>query len=98
MGEEQEKSKEESIETLNFLENEIKGKKFFGGNNIGHVDIAANFIGYWLPIISEVVGVELMTEEKFPNLCRWANDYCSNSFIKNNLPNKDTLVERFKPK
>ncbi|PIN06115.1 Glutathione S-transferase [Handroanthus impetiginosus] len=44
-GEEREKAKEEVIELLGFLDNEIKGKKFFGGDNIGLVDIAGNFIG-----------------------------------------------------
>ncbi|XP_042046435.1 glutathione S-transferase U8-like [Salvia splendens] len=97
-GEEQEKSKEESMEALKFLEDEIKGKKFFGGENIGFVDIAANFIGYWLPIISEVKGVQLITEEKFPNLWRWMNDYCNDNFVKGILPSKDALVERFKSK
>ncbi|XP_057801140.1 probable glutathione S-transferase [Salvia miltiorrhiza] len=97
-GEDQQKSKEESTEALKFLENEIKGKKFFGGENIGVVDIAANFIGYWLPIISEVVGCELMTHENFPNMCRWANDYCNDNFVKENLPKKEALLQRFKPK
>ncbi|XP_047976361.1 probable glutathione S-transferase isoform X1 [Salvia hispanica] len=95
-GEEQEKSKEEAMEALKFLEDEIKGKKFFGGDNIGFVDIAANFIGYWVPIISEVKGVHLITEENFPNLWRWMNDYCNDNFLKEILPSKDALFERFK--
>ncbi|XP_042042735.1 probable glutathione S-transferase [Salvia splendens] len=65
-GEEQEKAKEESIEALKFLEDEIKGKNFFGGDNIGIVDIAANFIGYWLPTRSELTGVQIMTKENYP--------------------------------
>lgn len=88
--------KEEANEALKFLENEIKGKKYFGGDNIGAVDIAANFVAYWVPIISDLVGIELVTEEKFSNLYRWVNDYCANSLVQENLPTKDSMVAIFK--
>lgn len=93
-GEEQEKLKKEALEALQFLENEIKGKKYFGGDEIGVVDHAGNFIAYWYPIIS--YGVELITDEKFPNLCRWAHQYCNDSFVKENLPPMDEIVAKLK--
>ena len=40
---EREKTTEEAIELLKILENELKDKKFFGGETIGFVDIACNF-------------------------------------------------------
>ncbi|KAH6798185.1 glutathione S-transferase TAU 8 [Perilla frutescens var. hirtella] len=97
-GEEREKSEKEGTEALEILENEIRAKKFFGGDHVGFVDIAAIFIAHWLPIISELMGVQILTEEKFPNLCRWANDYCSDTFVKQFLPPKQAFVDKFKPK
>ncbi|PIN04748.1 Glutathione S-transferase [Handroanthus impetiginosus] len=95
-GEEREKAKEEVIELLGFLDNEIEGKKFFGGDNIGLVDIAGNFIGYWLGIITKLVGIEIVTEDRFPNFCRWINEYNNCSFVKENLPPKDKLTAHLK--
>ncbi|KAG8374357.1 hypothetical protein BUALT_Bualt11G0123500 [Buddleja alternifolia] len=94
-GEEREKNKDEAIEHLKFLESEIKGKKFFGGDTIGLVDLAANFIAYWFRIISELVGVELITDDKFPNLSKWADEYINSSFVKENLPDKDKITAFF---
>jgi glutathione S-transferase len=61
-----EKAVEEASEILKFLEKELKEKRFFGGESIGMVDIAANIIGFWLGACEEASGVELLTREKFP--------------------------------
>ncbi|KAL3839468.1 hypothetical protein ACJIZ3_024059 [Penstemon smallii] len=95
-GEEGEKAKEEAAQLLKFVEEEIKGKKFFGGDNIGLVDFAANFIGYWFGILQEIEGLELLTKEKYPNLCEWIDGYINDSFIKDNLPDKDKMTQVFK--
>ncbi|KAG8374359.1 hypothetical protein BUALT_Bualt11G0123700 [Buddleja alternifolia] len=95
-GEEREKNTEELLEHLTFLESEIKGKKFFGGDTIGLLDIAANFIAHWFIIIGELVGVEPITEDNFPNLNKWMDEYTNSSFVKENLPPKDKLVAVFK--
>ena len=46
---EREKGAEESREALKILENELK-EKFFNGDSVGLVDIAALFIAFWLPL------------------------------------------------
>ncbi|KAM3738055.1 hypothetical protein ACB098_09G104200 [Castanea mollissima] len=90
---EREKAAEELSKLLQFLENELKGKRFFGGETIGLVDIAANMIGYWLGIFEEASGVsELLTSEKFPKLFNWANEFVSVSAIKESLPPRDKHV------
>ncbi|KAL1804712.1 hypothetical protein ACET3Z_027780 [Daucus carota] len=94
--EEREKAIEEAKEQLAILENELKGKKFFSGDDIGLVDIAANFIALWVGVVQELVGVELLTKEKFPRLCEWSDDYLSSSIIKETLPTKDELLDRFR--
>ncbi|KAF8395189.1 hypothetical protein HHK36_019131 [Tetracentron sinense] len=50
---EREKAMEEACEHLQTLENELKGK-FFGGETIGLVEIACNFIAFWVGVIQEV--------------------------------------------
>ncbi|XP_073053803.1 probable glutathione S-transferase [Primulina eburnea] len=92
-GEEQVKAKEEAEESLKVLDNELKGKKFFGGDGIGFVDIVGNVIAYWSVIIQELVGIELITKEKFPNLCAWIDEYVNSSFVKEHLPDREKLAD-----
>lgn len=68
---EREKELKEAEECLKCLEKELADKPFFGGETIGFLDIAADFIGYWLGIVQEASGVAIMTAEKFPKLQRW---------------------------
>ncbi|CAL5388427.1 unnamed protein product [Camellia sinensis] len=83
---------EETIELLKTLEAQLTDKKFFGGDSVGLVDIVATFIGYWLEVIQEVVGVELLTEEKFPRLYKWIEDYVNCCVIKEHLPPREKLL------
>lgn len=62
-GVEQEKAIEEARVYLNTLENEIKDKKFFGGEGIGLVDIVANVIGLWVEVVQEAMGIEILSQE-----------------------------------
>nr|GMD45021.1 probable glutathione S-transferase [Ipomoea batatas] len=101
-GEELEKVKEEVCELLKILDNELKNKKFLGGERIGLADIAGNFVALWAGVVEEVMGVELdVTEEKFPHLCRWKEDFLNSDVIKETFPPRDKLVayftQRFKP-
>lgn len=93
---EREKMVEEASEGLKCLEKELGDKLFFGGETIGFIDIAADFIGYWLGIVQEASGVTIMTAEKFPKLQRWSEDFVGNNFIKDVLPPKQKLVALFK--
>ncbi|KAF3627586.1 putative glutathione S-transferase [Capsicum annuum] len=97
-GGEQEKIKQEAYEMLKIVDNELKGKKFFGGNKIGFVDVAANYIPFWVEIVEEASGNVLITSEKFPNLCAWMDEYLSCSEVKENLPDRDFMLSFFKAK
>ena len=46
-----EKNVEETFEALQFHENELKDKKFFGGEEFGLVDIVVVYIAFWVPTI-----------------------------------------------
>ncbi|XP_030521382.1 glutathione S-transferase U8-like [Rhodamnia argentea] len=93
---EREKAHEEARELLSTLEDELKGKKFFGGETIGFVDIVANFVGHWVGVMQEAVGVDILTEDKFPVLCKWAEEFKNCPVIKENLPPRDRLLAFFK--
>ncbi|MDG2830121.1 glutathione S-transferase family protein, partial [Vibrio parahaemolyticus] len=83
---EREKNVEEAIEALQFLENEIKDKKFFGGEEIGLVDIAAVYIAFWVPMVQEIAGLELLSSEKFPKLYKWSQEFVNHPIVKEGLP------------
>ncbi|XP_020203019.1 probable glutathione S-transferase [Cajanus cajan] len=93
---EREKNSEESLEALQFLENEIKDKKFFGGEDIGLVDIAAVCIAFWIPIIQEIGGLELFTSDKFPKLYKWSQELTNHPVVKQSLPPRDPVFAIFK--
>ncbi|KAK2414473.1 putative glutathione S-transferase [Trifolium repens] len=87
---EREKSIEEMEVALQFLENELNDK-FFGGEDIGIVDITAAFIA-----LHEVMGLNLFTSEKFPKLYKWSQDFNNHPIVKQKLPPKETLLAFYK--
>ena len=91
-----EKPIEESMELLKYLENELKETKFFGGETIGILDIVAAYIAFWLPIIQQVVGLELLTIEKFPKLHKWSQEFTNYLVVKENLPLREKVFGFFK--
>ncbi|XP_020206360.1 probable glutathione S-transferase [Cajanus cajan] len=93
---EREKNSKESFEALQFLEDEINDKKFFGGEEIGLVDIAAVFIAFWIPLIQEIGGLELFTSDKFPKLYKWSQELVNHPVVKESLPPRDLVSAFFK--
>ncbi|CAN6992218.1 hypothetical protein BRARA_A03577 [Brassica rapa] len=93
---EREKMVEEAYDGLKYLEEELGDKQFFGGETIGFVDIAADFIAYWFGIAQEASGVMIMTAERFPKLQRWSQNFVRNNIIKEVLPPKEKLMALFK--
>ncbi|KAL2336497.1 hypothetical protein Fmac_010943 [Flemingia macrophylla] len=88
---EKEKASEELSEALKFLENELKDK-YFAGEDIGFVDIAAVF----LPMLQDVAEFQLITSEKFPKLFKWSKDFYNHPVVKEIMPSKDQLFVYFK--
>ncbi|XVE96959.1 hypothetical protein REPUB_Repub02eG0269100 [Reevesia pubescens] len=89
---EREKAVEEACEYLKTLESALNGKRFFGGDAIGLVDIAANFLAFFLEIIQEVIGIEMLSAEKFPELFKWTEEFLSCEVVKESLPPRDKLL------
>ncbi|XP_009591433.1 glutathione S-transferase U8 [Nicotiana tabacum] len=92
-----EKARGELHELLKLLENEIiKDKNFFGVNKVGYIEIVSILITYWLGVIQEALKVDILTKEEFPNICAWAENVISFSFIKENLPPREKLLAFYK--
>ncbi|MFS7947391.1 putative glutathione transferase [Helianthus anomalus] len=87
----------EAHEALQFLENElkVKGIKFFGGDNINLVDIAATFVAFWIGAAEEALGIEVLSKHKFPKLTEWSDNYVNCQAMKESLPPRDNLVAFF---
>ncbi|KAL1321491.1 hypothetical protein HN51_066320 [Arachis hypogaea] len=92
---EREKNIRESDEALKFLEDELKGK-FFGGEEIAFVDIAAVYIAFWVPLIQDIGGLQLLTNEKFPKLYNWSQEFLNHPIVKETMPPRDPLFAFFK--
>ncbi|VVA34364.1 Hypothetical predicted protein, partial [Prunus dulcis] len=95
-GKEQEEAIVKAKENLKYLEEELKGKKFFGGEKLGFVDIALGWLAqYESSVFEDVTGMKLLTEEEFPLLSAWKLTFADAPIIKDNWPSRDKLVAKF---
>lgn len=94
-GEESEKGKEELVDLIKILENEVKDKKFFVGDKFGFADIAGNLMAYWMGIVEEASGNIFVTNEKFPIFCAWRDEYVNCNPVKEYLPPRDAILSLF---
>ena len=95
-GEEQERAVKEAHENFKVLESGLEGKRFFGGETIGFVDIAAGWIGCWAQITGEIIGIKLIDAETMPLLHSWFQDFLEIPLIKECMPPQDKLLEHIK--
>nr|CAB3475438.1 unnamed protein product [Digitaria exilis] len=80
---------------LAILEEQLKGRRFFGGDAVGFLDVAACGLAHWLGVIEEVSGVTLVNGDEFPAFCKWANAYVNDDTVKQCLPDRDELIAFF---
>jgi len=87
----------ETKASLAVLDAELQGhgKRFFGGDDLGFVDLAACTLAHWLGVLEEVAGVRLVAEGEYPALRRWAEQYTSHEVVRRSLPDRDQLVAFF---
>lgn len=70
-----------------------KGKAYFGGDNIGYLDIAFGCFLGWLKIGERVAGTKLLDESKTPSLVEWSERFCSNDVVRDVLPDTEKLMK-----
>ncbi|XP_020094448.1 glutathione S-transferase U18-like [Ananas comosus] len=96
-----EKEKAEAVEQsfagLTLLEEayekSYKEKPFFGGDNVGYLDIVlGSFLG-WVKAIEKISDIKLIDGAKFPLLAEWAERFYSLAIVKELIPEVDKLVE-----
>lgn len=90
---------EEGNQSFKILEQQLEdGKKFFGGENPGYVDIIAGFIAVWLGAIQESSGKEVVKEgeDHYPLLFKWKERFLNWKVAKETLPSKDKLAAHFR--
>lgn len=91
---------EEAIGPLNqnlkLLEEQLEGKRFFGGERIGFLDLALGWMANLISILEEIIDLKLVEEEKFPLLSEWMSNFYDEPVIKELWPPRDKMIEKFK--
>ncbi|KAL4204537.1 hypothetical protein AMTRI_Chr01g132500 [Amborella trichopoda] len=94
-GVEQEKAMTEIKEALKTLEGGLKGR-FFSGEVIGFVDIAASSLSIWSEVLGEIVGTKFIDSETLPLLRSYFPPY--NKLIASyKARREDHLAAKFFP-
>lgn len=73
-----------------------KGKPFFGGDKIGHLDIAFGSFLTWILAAEKLSGFKLLQQEQTPLLFAWSQDFRSDVAVKDVMPDVDKLLEHAK--
>ncbi|XP_013632683.1 PREDICTED: glutathione S-transferase U5-like [Brassica oleracea var. oleracea] len=85
---------EQTRELIMNLEKELVGKDFFGGKTVGFLDlVAGSVIPFCLERGWEGIGLEVISEEKFPEYKRWVKNLEKVDFVKDCIPPKEKHVE-----
>ncbi|KAL9256144.1 Glutathione S-transferase U17-like protein [Drosera capensis] len=70
-----------------------KGKPFFGGDNIGFLDIALGCFLGWVKVGELVHNVGLIDEATTPHLAGWSKRFVAHPAVKEVMPEAEDLLE-----
>lgn len=98
-GEERQKAQEETLANISLLEEAfgtafdgLKGNPFFGGEQIGYVDIVLGSRARWLQVVEEMSGVKLVDPQATPLLHAWFHRFLSVYCVEKSLPQFEKLL------
>lgn len=74
-------------------EGRFKGRRFFGGEKIGILDIVLGCGSYWLSVLEEVAGVNLADMAAFPCFGAWLKEFESVAEVREAIPAREKLLE-----
>lgn len=94
-GKEQEEALVLASENLSLLEQELKGKTFFGGEKFGFVDLALGWLANLIGLLEEIIGLKVVDGEKFPLLWAWMHRFANAPIIKDDWPPRDRMILKF---
>nr|WAA68346.1 tau class glutathione S-transferases [Pinus densata] len=92
-GEEKQKAVEESVANLVLLEEALSGKGYFGGDEIGLVDVALGGLLATVQTIERVTDSVIIDTQKLPLLSTWVHKFCKAEGVKEVLPDPAKLFE-----
>ncbi|KAE8679059.1 Glutathione S-transferase U25 [Hibiscus syriacus] len=90
-GEEQETAKKEFIESLKLLEGELGDKTYFGGENLGFVDVALIPFYSWFYAYEKCGNFSI--EAECPKLIAWAKRCMQKESVAKSLPDQEKVYE-----
>ena len=97
-GEDQEAAVRQVHENLALIEAELRdgafrGRRFFGGDEVGLLDVVLGCGSYWLAVFEEVTGVRLVDADAFPLFHAWLRDFEALEEVRETIPAVDRLLE-----
>lgn len=90
-GEDQEEAKKEFIEILKTLEGELGNKTYFGGDNLGFVDVALVPFTSWF--YSYETCANFSIEAECPKLVVWAKTCMESESVSKSLPHPHKIYD-----
>ncbi|XP_010510489.1 PREDICTED: glutathione S-transferase U3 [Camelina sativa] len=85
---------EEVQQQIMNLENLIRNKDFFGGETIGFLDmVVGSIIPFCLARGWEGMGIDMIPEEKFPELNRWIKNLKEIEIVRECIPDREKHIE-----
>lgn len=90
-GEEQEAAKKEFIESLKLLEEQLGDKPYFGGDNLGYVDVALVPFYSWFEAYETFSNLKI--EAECPKFIAWAKRCMQKESVSKSIPDQHKVYE-----
>jgi len=98
-GEQLHKAAEDSVANFLLIEEALRtnscfsGKAYFGGDEIGFLDIALGGMLAFFKALQKGTDSVLLDPEKMPLLCAWMDRFCEADRVKEVMPDPATMLE-----